>query len=113
MIDFIEELKALLKRTLSWSERFKHSELDYSFDVDNEIYRLSTKYNQDFEQGDLNLIYNLLDFYSDAIKHDFKEIAGNYSTQMAHLDIKSILDELDKTEAVSLPSEVWNRLKKL
>ncbi|PZX53527.1 hypothetical protein LV84_03251 [Algoriphagus ratkowskyi] len=64
MNQFIVELRSLLQKTLGWSEEFRNGNRDYSFDVDDDIYQLSNKYNKDFKKGDLNLLYNLLDFYS-------------------------------------------------
>ena len=110
MDQFITELRSLLEKTLAWSEEFRKGNRDYSFDIDDEIYQISTKYGKDFKQGDLNLVYNLLDFYFDAIKHGFKEIDKNYSILKAESDIRKILKGIKSDFSVNLQTDVKDRL---
>lgn len=110
MDQFITELRSLLEKTLAWSEEFRKGNRDYSFDIDDEIYQISTKHGKDFKQGDLNLVYNLLDFFCDAIKHDFKEIDKNYSVLKAESDIREILKVIKSDFLVNLPTDVKDRL---
>lgn len=113
MDEFNVELKTLLQTTLVWSEEFKNKNLDYSFDIDDNIYKLAKKHNKDFKQGDLILLYNLLDFYCDAIKHGFREIDKNYSIIQAESDVKAILNALENNRGLGFPNEIKDRLKRL
>ncbi|WP_439488529.1 hypothetical protein [Algoriphagus sp.] len=110
MDQFIMELKNLLKNTLILSGEFKKGNRDFSFDIDNEVYKISIKYNKDFEKGDLNLLYNLLDFYCDAIKHGFKEVVKNYPVLKAQSDIETIRIVLRGCSELVLPNEIKERL---
>lgn len=94
MENFIRELKDTLEKLLSWSDDFRKGERNHNFNIDDELYLLSEKYNQDFKNGHLLLIYNLVDYYCDAVKHSFKEIDNDYSTKQAHEDIKELVDIL-------------------
>lgn len=111
MDQFIIELRYLLEKTLAWSEEFRNGNRDYSFDIDDEIYQISTRHGKNFKHGDLNLVYNILDFYCDAVKHGFKEIDKNYSVLKAESDIREILKSIESDFLVNLPKDVKNRLK--
>ncbi|MGB5436846.1 MAG: hypothetical protein WBM98_13210 [Maribacter sp.] len=113
MDQFIIELGALLEKTLAWSEEFKKGIRNYAFDVDDEIYEISRKYNKDFNKDDLNLFYNLLDFYCDAIKHDFKRIDNNYSVLQAKSDIETLKNILGNNFVIELPKDLKDRLKNI
>jgi|GEM_PF-1456038 hypothetical protein len=98
MDNFFVELKEILEKVLIWSENFKKGDRDYDFDIDDELYTLSKKYNKDFKKGNLLLLYNLLDFYCDAVKHGFKKIDENYFISEAHMDIKHILNSIELSD---------------
>ncbi|PZX49030.1 hypothetical protein LV84_04297 [Algoriphagus ratkowskyi] len=51
--------------------------------------------------------------YSDAIKHEFKEIDKNYSVLKAQSDIKTILSSLESDFEISLPDDVKGRVKSI
>lgn len=113
MDQYILELRSLLSRTLNWSKEFRAGRTNYDFDVDNEMYAISKKYRVDFDEGDLKLIYNLLDFYCDAIKHDFKEIDRSYSVSQGQKDIEIILANMGKSSVLKLTHEIKDRLKRI
>lgn len=113
MDQYIKELTSLLSRILNWSKDFKAGKKNYDFDVDSEMYKISKDTRVDFGRGDLNLIYNLLDFYCDAIKHGFKKIDRNYSVFQAQRDIQMILETMSKSSGVNLSPEIKERLKRL
>lgn len=111
---FLIKLQQTIKKVLVWSEDFFNGEKDYDFDIDNELYNLSVEYNINLKQGDLLLIYNLLDYYCDAVKHEFKQIDKNYSVEEAHSDIKKVVKDLTKSNnysGVVLSQDLKNRLK--
>lgn len=113
MDQFIKEFRSLLARTLIWSKEFRAGRRNYNFDVDNEVYIISKKYGVHFDDGDLNLIYNLLDFYCDAIKHDFKEIDKSYSVSQSHKDIETILAKMSESSTIELTHEIKDRLNRI
>lgn len=108
---FFVKLKETLNNVLIWSENFLKGDRDYDFDIDDKLYNLSKEYSVDFKQGDLLLIYNLLDFYCDAIKHSFKQIDKNYSVSEARVDIKKIIGSLPENGNPSI-LELSENLKK-
>jgi hypothetical protein len=111
---FLVKLQQIINKVLVWSENFVIGERDYNFDIDNELYDLSEEYHVNFKQGDLLLIYNLLDFYCDAVKHGFKQIDKNYSVAEAQSDIKKVVNELTKANNCSfvvLSQDLKNRLE--
>jgi len=112
MDNFFIDLKDTLERTIEWSEAFRKGERNYKFDIDDELYLLSEKYHKDFSKGTLIYIYNLLDYYCDAIKHGFKKIDKNYSVSEANNDIKSIIAILssNKSENFELPDDLGQKL---
>lgn len=109
--NFLIELKVLLDQVLSWSENFTKGDRDYDFDIDDELYKLSEKYHKNFKEGDLLLTYNLLDFYCDAIKHEFKQIDESYSISQARTDIKSLAGQLETHPKFELSESLTERLK--
>lgn len=113
MGDFYTELKQTLQTVLDWSESFKKGYRNYKFDIDDELFKLSEKHRKNFQSGELLLIYNLLDFYCDAIKHDFDNIDIDYSLGQARSDIKSVIDEIGKNSEINLPHLLKERLKNL
>lgn len=113
MDKFLTELKDTLDEVLSWSEKFRRGERDYAFDIDDELYKLSEKHNKDFKKGELLLIYNLLDFYCDAIKHGFKQIDKDHSVSQAHSDIQSVISILETSPILKLPENLEKRLKSI
>lgn len=113
---FFVKLKETLNRVLIWSDFFFNGNRNYNFDIDDELYNLSKEYSVDFKQGDLLLIYNLLDFFCDAVKHSFKQIDKNYSMSEAREDIKKIivsLPEAGKPSILELSEDLKKRLKDL
>ena len=115
LMEFISDLKTVLKQVIVWSEEFNKGKKDYSFDIDNELYIISKRHDRDFKQGDLSLIYSLVDFYCDAIKHEFKEIDRDYSVKEAYEDIVMTLENLDSNsfQDLALSEELRIKLKKL
>lgn len=113
MDQFNVELKSLFEKTLTWSREFRTGNKDFLFDVDDELYKISIKFGKDFKEGDLLLVYNLLDFYSDAIKHGFNEIDKYYSVLNAESDIEEILKCVKNSFLLDFPTDVKNRLKRL
>lgn len=111
-LDLKIELKFQLEEVIKWSNRFLYGEKDYSFDIDNKLHLLSKKYNLDFETGNLYLIYSLVDYYTDAIKHNFQEVYDNYYLSEAKNDILEILDtlEIEKERNIYLPNNLERRL---
>ncbi|MBI1315395.1 hypothetical protein GC167_00850 [bacterium] len=106
-------LKLVVQNTLVWAKEFKSGNRDYSFDVDNELYQIAERHNVNFEEGDLQLVYNVLDFYCDAIEHGFKEISRNYPLDTVESDIREIFMSLEKGMLLDLPNDVRVRLKKI
>jgi len=111
--DFKAELIESLQKTIEWSLKFKNDKKDFSFDIDDKLFFLSEKYNEDFKKGVLFLIYNLVDYYCDAIKHGFKEIDNYYSTSEADNDIRLIISHLSFSGNINLPKELKNKLKNI
>lgn len=56
----------------------------------NSFYGLPEKYDFNHLKPSYYLVYSLLDFYCDAIKHSFSEIEEGYDMQMAKSDIVEI-----------------------
>ena len=110
--EFKKELVESLKKTIEWSSKFE-DEKDFSFDIDTELFILSEKYGVDFKRDLLFLIYNLVDFYCDAIKHGFKEIDKNYSVVEANNDIRLIISHLELSENIEIPPRLENKLKNI
>jgi len=111
MNNFLAELKEILDKVLIWSEKFKKGDRDYDFDIDDELYKLSDKHDKDFKDGELLLIYNLLDFYCDAVKHGFRQIDKGYLVSQAHSDIESVSNILENSSALELPENLRERLQ--
>jgi len=111
---FKEELLTILESTLSWSEDFVKGKKDYDFDIDTLLNELAFKYGINFSRGSFKLIYNLLDFYTDAIKHEFIDIQEGYSVKQARDDIKKIIllvRGTEQTSQIELPEDLSIRLK--
>jgi hypothetical protein len=111
---FLVKLQQIINKVLVWSDNFVNGERDYDFDIDNELFNLSEEYNVNFKQGDLLLIYNLLDFYCDAVKHGFKQIDKDYSITDARMDIEKIIEHLTRTNnrlILELSEDLKSRLK--
>ncbi len=107
------ELKTILDKVITWSENFNNGHKDFDFDIDNELFYLGNKFKMDFKGGEFLLIYNLLDFYCDAIKHGFKTIDENYSVLEAASDIKKIIEIIELNKNLKLPEDLKNRLIKI
>lgn len=110
--EFLLELSIIMKDVLSWSQADK---IDYNFDIDNILYFLSKKFDKKFDDFPLYLIYNLLDFYCDAVKHNLKDIQEGYHIIDIREDIKLIIKEIEngKFEQIKLNSELLDRMIKL
>ena len=115
MDNFLVELKDTLQKLLRWSETFKAGKRDYNFDIDDELYFLSEKYHEDFKKGFLSLIYTLVDYYCDAVKHDFEKIGDDYPVTEAQDDIRKIVGVLESSEykSLELPVELVEKLKRI
>lgn len=111
---FKEELLTILESTLHWSDDFVKGKKDYDFDIDSLLDELAFKHRIYFTRGSFNLIYNLLDFYTDAIKHEFIDIQEGYSVKEARDDIKkiiSLLRDIEQTSHIELPEDLSIKLK--
>jgi len=109
---FSQELSQILDRVLHWSREFKHGNRDYDFNIDDELYKISKDHDKNFQEGDLLLVYNLLDFYCDAIEHGFKQIKRDYSIAQARSDIERVKDNLVETTSILiLPEDLKKRLE--
>lgn len=111
MINFKIELIDALEKAIEWSAKFEGGLKDYSFDIDNMLFRISENYHKDFKKGNLFLIYNLVDYFCDAVKHDFKEIDERYSVIEAKNDIIFIINHLKSCIDIQLPQKLENKLK--
>lgn len=109
--NFKKELIENLEETINWSFEFQNGNRDFSFDIDNKLFSLSEKYNIDFKNGTLFLIYSLLDFYTDAIKHSFKRIDNDYTVLNAETDIDIIIKHLSSSDNINLPEEMKIKLE--
>lgn len=98
---FIKDLYTVLIKVVKWSHEFI-SVKDYSFDVDDELYIISAKHHIEFNEEPLVLIYNLLDFYCDAVKHQFKMLDDSYSVSEAANDIGEIIKYIEDNHFTSL-----------
>lgn len=111
--NFKKELIENLEKTINWSFDFQNGNRDFSFDIDDKLFSLSEKYNKDFKNGILFLIYSLLDFYTDAVKHNFKKIDNDYTVLNAKTDIDIIIKHLRSSDSINLPKEMEIKLKNL
>lgn len=114
MDNFIKDLRSTLQNLMEWSEAFKGGNRNYKFDIDDELFHLSKRYNENFKEGLLYSIYNLADYYCDAVKHDFDKIGNDYPVIEAHDDIMNIIKELESCgyEKLNLPVGLEEKLKK-
>ena len=114
MDNFIKELKNTLQNLIEWSEAFKGGDRNFEFDIDDELFHLSENHNKNFKEGLLCSIYNLVDYYCDAIKHDFDKIGNDYPVTEAHDDIINIIRELESCEyeKLNLPVGLEEKIKK-
>lgn len=90
-----QDLYSIIIKLEGWAIAFKNGNEDYSFDIDTILHEYAEKYNLNLKDKPLVQIYLLLDFYCDAIKHRFKLIDTNYSTQEAAKDISEIKKGLE------------------
>lgn len=105
------ELKSLLKQVLGWSNEFLNGKKDYSFDVDDEFFLLSEKYDLNFKKGNLFLVYSLADYYTDAIEHNFQEVYDDYYLDEAQNDIREILNTFQtEDDEIHLPNKLKKKL---
>jgi len=112
--EFNEELIELLSEVIKWSRNFNQGLRDYSFDIDDRLNALAVKHARDFKKGSLLLIYNLLDFYCDAVKHEFREVDTNYSISQAYEDVVEVLNTLKhKKTKIEFPKSLKERIGSL
>lgn len=113
--EFLIELNSILKEILIWEADFQKKIKNYDFDIDDKLYFLSEKYNVSFDNVELKLIYNLVDFYCDAVKHEFDRIDEGYSLNQAKEDIIHVMNAIESSEfqTIILMQELFNRLNKV
>lgn len=113
-MNFIGEMISVLNKLLTWSYNFSNGIRDYEFDIDDELFALSKKYEADFSDTPNKYIYNLLDFYCDAVKHEFVDIHEGYSVEQAEKDILEIRISMEKFgEMYFIDDQIMNRIEKV
>jgi len=113
--EFKKDLLVHLKEILKWSNKFKIGKEDFSFDIDNKLFILSENYDANFKRGSLLLIYNLVDYYCDAVKHRFSEIDNNYLVIDAENDLKEIIKSIEDENGatIKLPLNIEKKLSRI
>lgn len=111
--DFLIDLNGILEEILIWESNFQKGKREYDFDIDDKLYFISQKHNVNFKDKELKLIYNLVDFYCDAVQHGFNEIDKDYSLNQAKEDIVKVKNciESNKFQSIILDKDLYFRLK--
>lgn len=107
----MERITKLIKETLVWEEDFRKGIKDFNFDAFNEI-DILIENKSIVVHHNINLLRNFLDFFCDAVKHNFEELDDEYPFSQAKEDLHFLLLFFSK-QVFDLPKDLLERLNKL
>lgn len=111
ILSIMERITKLIKETLVWEEDFRKGIENFNFDAFNEIDILIER-KLIIVDHNINLLRNFLDFFCDAVKHNFEELDNGYPFSQAKKDLHFLLLFFSK-QVFDLPKDLLKRLNKL